>query len=278
MQRLSGLISRAALMGALTLVAVTPALARQTLNSSISGYADTSDRPTLTLNAPASTTTLIVSQTRTQNSINTDATASASGMAQTDYGINKAFARATATGDSDLFSSADADVTAISFWEDTVTVNLAGQTGQAGTIMYSFAVDGSRLDSGPGFNNRQFLIKQNGTTVEQLSNNEADGTVSSGVLNIVYGTPFTISAALTVRAATFSSELPEVAEADYFNTATVTAITSLGDGTSFGSGSTYSGAIITNTGGVVVPESGTLALTLGALCSVLGVAVTRRRK
>ncbi len=162
-------------------------------------------------------------------------------------------------------------------WEDVFTIDLAGMTGQAGTVEYMFDVDGSRVASGPpNFTNRQFVIRQNGSTVAQLSNALPDGTLSTGVLNIVYGTPFTLSATLRVQANAFSDQFAESATADYFNTASLTAITHSGSNIGFTSAAPYSGVTITPGAAVVVPESGTLALM--TLAGTFGIVLVRRRK
>ncbi|MBC7807418.1 MAG: hypothetical protein H7145_14865 [Akkermansiaceae bacterium] len=253
-------------------VSLSPVWA-QSLSSSISGYADTTASARADLDAPSSNTTALVSQFR--NSSEGGASARTEGKAQSDYGSNKAFARANATGNSDSSFLADAEAIAISAWEDVFTINLAGMTGQAGTVEYTFDVDGSRVASGPpNFTNRQFLIRKDGSTVAQLSNAASDGSLSTGLLDIIYGTPFTLSATLRVQADAFSDEIEENAIADYFNTATLTSITHSGSDIGFESDAPYSGVAITG-GVVVVPEAGTLVLLTFA--ATVGIFVRRRK-
>ncbi|MBC7805992.1 MAG: hypothetical protein H7145_07560 [Akkermansiaceae bacterium] len=278
MQRYTCLISRAMFLSTLLCAAALPVAARPSLSSSIAGYADTSDLNRININTPAASDTSLVSQIVTQSSINSLANSRGEARSQTDFGINKVFAKSEAVGDFDLFVAADAEAIATSVWEDTVTVNLAGQTGQSGTIRYAFNVSGTRFES-PLFTetNRFFQVRKDGVVVAQLSNPEADGIVTSDITNIIYGTPFTISASLRVQTNALAPDELTEATLDYFNTATVTAITTSGDGVTFDSNNAYSTAVITNTGGVVVvPEAGSLALVLPTL-GVLAVALTRRR-
>ncbi len=94
----------APLIAGIFLVSLSPVRA-QSLGSSISGYADTLASARADLNAPSVTTNALVSQSR--NSNGGGAFSRTEGKSQSDFGTNKAYARANATGNAVDFISAE---------------------------------------------------------------------------------------------------------------------------------------------------------------------------
>lgn len=182
--------------------------------------------------------------------------------AQTDFGVNKAYASATTT---DVYA---ASVSASSSWLDFLTITEAGKSG-AGTVRYQFRLDGTlQGDNASSY----FEVYHDGQFVPLT---DIGGSIyETADLTFFYGEAFTLRAGLFV-----SVEVNGVA--DFFNTAELVAITPAGAEaaqlTAQDGGDSFAPAFQGGAAVVAVPESGTFALALPAL-GMLGSVIVRRRK
>jgi len=294
------------LLGAALTLSVPTMVRAQSLTSSISGNFKTTNvfySDTGSFNPTPVTDTSLLQQTMTVSDTSVDpsdgstvANAGGTARAQTQYGINSVFARATVNAgfDNSLFTgvSASADVKSSSVWQDSIVVDKAGLTGTTGTLNYSFAVAGSisgNLNSSYKAQ-RSFVVKQNGSTIGTLTTNLSNGTYNETLtissISFVYGQAFTLSAALSAEAQRIEDtiETPQTSKVDYQNGATFTSFSVFDGSGAQVNGATYSAASGTTSynliGGTaaLVPESSTVLLISIALIvgSAAQFAIRRR--
>lgn len=139
-------------------------------------------------------------------------------QAQTDYGINRAYAFAEYKGPGDpTIATLSALATAESRYSDTFTPLVPGHDGESGSVRFRFAVTGNTVQSGGGslyfFMNREAVL-----TVVGAEGNTV--YFETGLLPVTFGTASTFEVMLNVLANVqgYSFE-GEMAEADYLNTA-----------------------------------------------------------
>ena len=187
--------------------------------------------------------------------------------AQTDFGINKAYAAAATTG---VYVGS---VYATSSWMDFLTITEGGKSG-AGTVRYQFRVDGTAV-SGPGGGDSasaNFQVYHDGSEV-RLSN--VSGSIfETSDLPFTYGEAFSLQTDLSVNVAYNGV-------ADFFNTLELVSITPAGAegaqlSTEFG-GESFA-PVFKGNAAAAVPEANTFALALPALVMVGAVVIKRRKK
>lgn len=251
----------------------------QSLSSVVSGTAYTDGSGPSSFNPnPTTDGTLIQGSISSFDTTDANTYGTCGAKAQTAYGTSKASATAQAgsNGASDGYSNSEGTST----WTDIFTLNKAGATGTAATITYSFAFSGKMLGDDE---TASLLISRASAQVgfsKFTGNNGVNSTVVTNVLNVVYGTPFTISAKLdvTANASTLSFPPSSKSSSDFLATggaATLTLITVNNGGTdptvgiTTASNAPYSG--VTVAGGkfgtiATVPEVGTFSLLSLAFC------------